>query len=61
MSRLALLQLAGAVVMLGASWPVTRFAFGRAGLSALAATAVLAGAGLVLGGALTAVLPGQRA
>ena len=48
----ALLQLAGAVVLLGGSWPVTRyallqgagpawFALGRAGLSALAATAVL--------------------
>ena len=53
MNRVALLQLAGAVAMLGASWPITRFAmlqgaagswfaFGRAGLSALAATAVLA-------------------
>ena len=52
----ALMQLAGAVVMLGASWPVTRyallqgaapswFALGRAGLSAVAATAVLGLAG----------------
>ncbi len=52
----ALLQLAGAVVALGGSWPVTRyalllgaapawFALGRAALSAVAATAVLAALG----------------
>lgn len=56
MSRVAVLQLAGAVALLGASWPVTRyalmqgaagswFAFGRAGLSTLASVAVLAAFG----------------
>lgn len=52
----ALFQMAAAVILLGASWPVTRFALlqgagpawfalGRAGLSALVAFAVLAGIG----------------
>ena len=50
------MQLAGAVLLLGASWPVTKlalgsgatpawFAAGRVGLSALAAAAALAFAG----------------
>ena len=52
----ALAQLAGAVVLLGASWPITKtaliagaapswFALGRAGFSALIAALVLAGLG----------------
>jgi len=58
----ALLQLAGAVVALGGSWPVTRHALllSAAWLDEAMAPDLLPGAGLVLGGAVVAALPGRR-
>lgn len=58
----ALLQLAGAVVMPGGAWPVTRHALllSAAWLGEVMAPDLLPGAGLVLGGMAVAALPGRR-